>query len=61
MNSFSTWLKVLHYLTVRPGILRRTLLPYLSYYRPTFHPWNHDDRTLIAAIESKLALSGSGA
>jgi predicted metal-dependent hydrolase len=61
MNSIITWLKVLHYLTVRPGILRRTLLPYLSYYRPSFHPWNHDDRKLIAAIENKLALSGSGA
>ncbi|HVF15528.1 MAG TPA: metal-dependent hydrolase [Steroidobacteraceae bacterium] len=59
MNSIVTWLKVIYYLTVKPGMLRRTFLPYLSYYRPTFHPWNHDDRKLIAAIESKLALAAS--
>jgi uncharacterized protein len=59
MNSIVTWLKVIHYLVVKPGMLRRTFLPYLSYYRPTFHPWNHDDRKLIAAIESKLALAGA--
>jgi uncharacterized protein len=59
MNSVVTWLKVIHYLAVKPGMLRRTFLPYLSYYRPTFHPWNHDDRKLIAAIESKLALAGT--
>jgi uncharacterized protein len=56
MNTPSTWLKAIAYLTVTPGILRRTLLPYLSFFRPGFHPWNHDDRELIAAIEAKLAL-----
>jgi uncharacterized protein len=59
MNSIVTWLKVIHYLVVKPGMLRRTFLPYLSYYRPTFHPWNHDDRELIATIETKLALAGA--
>ena len=57
MNTPWTWLKVLAYLTVKPGILRRTLLPYLGFYRPSFHPWKHDDRELIAAVEAKLSLS----
>jgi uncharacterized protein len=38
-------------------MLRRTFAPYLSFYRPRFHPWNHDDRQLIAAVEGKLALA----
>ena len=57
MNSPVTWLRTIVYLTVTPGILRRTLLPYLSFFRPSFHPWKHDDRKLIAAVEAKLALS----
>ena len=57
MNTIGTWLKVAFYLTVKPGMLRRTFLPYLNFFRPGFHPWTHDDRRLIAAIENKLALS----
>lgn len=54
MNTPGTWFKVIAYLTIKPGMLRKVLLPYLSFYRPGFHPWNHDDRDLIAAIERKL-------
>jgi predicted metal-dependent hydrolase len=57
MNTPLTWLRVIAYLTVKPGILRRTFLPYLGFYRPGFHPWNHDDRELIAAVEANLKLS----
>jgi predicted metal-dependent hydrolase len=61
MNSVRTWLKVIHYLTVKPGILRKTFLPYLAYYRPGFHPWIHDDRPLIAAIETQLSMAADSA
>ena len=57
MNTPLTWLRVIAYLTVKPGILRRTLLPYLGFFLPGFHPWKHDDRELIAAVEAKLAPS----
>jgi uncharacterized protein len=54
-----TWLRVCKFLLVKPGILRRIALPYLSFYLPGFHPWQHDDRDLIAAVEKDLASSSS--
>lgn len=35
-----------------PGVLRTLLLPWLAYFLPGFHPWNHDDRKLIALVDS---------
>lgn len=48
--------RLLHYLLVRPGVLRRIFPAWLGYFRPGFHPWHHDDRALIAAAED----SGQG-
>jgi predicted metal-dependent hydrolase len=36
------------YLFARPGILRRIFPAWVSYFLPGFHPWNCDDRALIA-------------
>ena len=40
-----------------PGILRAIALPWASYFLPSFHPWKHDDRTLIVNAERELAHS----
>jgi len=40
--------RLLAYLFWSPGILRRILPAWLGYFLPGFHPWNHDDRALIA-------------
>lgn len=37
---------------VKPGILRRTLGVYLSYYRLGFHPWQHDNRKVIETYKA---------
>ena len=42
------------YLVGKPGMLRRIFPQWVSYFLPGFHPWNHDDRALIAAAESEL-------
>jgi len=39
----------------RPGLYRRMLADYAAYYRPSFHPWQVDDRRLIARAEAGLA------
>ncbi|MGH8175168.1 MAG: metal-dependent hydrolase [Steroidobacter sp.] len=57
MNTPRTWFRVAKYLLVSPGMMRRICLPYLSFYRPGFHPWNHDDRKLIGDVERTLSLS----
>ena len=54
INSVRTWTRTLQFLLVAPGMWRKIFLPYLSFYRPGFHPWQHDDRALIARIEHQL-------
>jgi predicted metal-dependent hydrolase len=54
MNTPRTWARVLHFLLLKPGMVRKIARPYLSFYRPRFHPWLHDDRALIAAVEKQL-------
>lgn len=39
------------YLTVSPGIVRRIFPAWLAYFKPGFHPWDHDDRDLIKLYE----------
>ncbi len=39
----------------KPGVLRRIFPAWLAYYLPGFHPWNADDRNLIATAERELA------
>lgn len=39
------------------GMLRGRIGSYLAYYRPGFHPWDHDDRALIASTEEALKLA----
>ncbi|MEI9996505.1 MAG: metal-dependent hydrolase [Rhizomicrobium sp.] len=49
-----TWLRWLHFAFVRPGMLRRVMGRYATYYRPGFHPWHVDDRALTAAADREL-------
>ncbi|HYW05035.1 MAG TPA: metal-dependent hydrolase [Gammaproteobacteria bacterium] len=32
---------------IRPGYLRQMIPMYFSYYRPRFHPWQHDNRRYV--------------
>lgn len=52
------WLKLLHYEFVRPGLLRRIVPQYLSYYRPGFHPWERDNRQFVERWKSRYAATG---
>ena len=40
---------------VAPGMMRKILGAWGSYFLPGFHPWNHDDRALIGEAEAKFA------
>ena len=42
------------FLLWKPGVLRRIFPAWLAYFLPGFHPWNTDDRALIAAAEQEL-------
>jgi predicted metal-dependent hydrolase len=59
MNTPRTWLRVAKYLLVKPGMMRRIFWSYFGFYLPGFHPWKHDDRQLIGAIERQLQLAAA--
>ena len=45
------------YLFGQPGTLRRVVPEWLDYFRPGFHPWDHDNRhflSQISALEDEL-------
>ena len=54
----ATW-RLAKYLLGKPGILRRIFPAWLDYFRPGFHPWDHDDRHLIAAWEREQATAAA--
>jgi hypothetical protein len=49
------WARLFWFVHVRPGMLRKILGAWASFFMPGFHPWNHDDRALIEAEEQRLS------
>ncbi len=51
----SAWARLLWFAWVRPGMFRKVFAAWASFFMPGFHPWNHDDRALIAAEQKRLS------
>ena len=49
------WARMVWFAWVYPGMLRKILGAWLSFFMPGFHPWKQDDRHLIATAEQRLA------
>jgi predicted metal-dependent hydrolase len=49
VSGVSAWRTLLAYLWVRPGMFRKIAAAWLKFFLPGFHPWNEDDRHLLAA------------
>ena len=49
------WARLVWFMWVRPGMMRKVFAAWASSFMPRFHPWNHDDRALIAGAERDLA------
>jgi uncharacterized protein len=47
------WGRLFWFALVKPGMMRRLLGAWASFFLPGFHPWNHDDRALIEAEERR--------
>ncbi len=57
-DGFTGWrtkARVLWFLFGKPGALRKVFPQWVAFFKPGFHPWDHDDRNLIAAAEAELA------
>ena len=45
------WWRLFKFLWTSPGVMRRTLPAWLSYFRPGFHPWQHNNRHLLIGFQ----------
>jgi uncharacterized protein len=43
---------------ISPGPLRRIQIPWLKYFSPWFHPWDHDNRAHVERWKVAYAASG---
>lgn len=50
LTDFKGWRQFFRYTLGEIGLLRRQFLPYLAYFKPGFHPWQHDNREYLSAI-----------
>jgi predicted metal-dependent hydrolase len=55
VTGLNAWAKLLSYLWIRPGMFRKIAGAWFSFFLPRFHPWNVDDRHLLAAYEPDAA------
>ena len=54
INTGKSWRQLFSFLFFEPGLMRKVMKSYFSYYRPGFHPWEEDDRGLLAKAEATL-------
>jgi len=52
------WARFAWFALGSPGMMRKVLRLWASYFMPGFHPWTHDDRALIADAERDLGGHG---
>ena len=43
------------YFWTEPGFLRHAMRSYLAYFRPSFHPWDHDNAKLVEEWKAEYA------
>lgn len=49
------WLGAVRYFWFRPGWFRRIIPGWLRYFRPGFHPWQHDNRDILRRWQDKTS------
>ncbi len=49
------WFGAFNYLWISPGALRITVLEWLDYFKPGFHPWDHDNRQYLSGVDAVVA------
>ena len=54
INTGKSWRQLFSFLFFKPGMMRAVLKSYFTYYKPGFHPWEEDDRGLLAKAEATL-------
>jgi hypothetical protein len=60
ITGFRAWAGLLWYMLGSPGMFRKILGAWATFFLPGFHPWRHDDRKLIAEAEKGLGEAYAG-
>jgi predicted metal-dependent hydrolase len=60
VTGLKAWRLLLTYLWLRPGMFRKIAVAWFKFFLPGFHPWNADDRHLLAAYEQMASGAESG-
>jgi len=55
LGDVKAWRKFYTFVMGDVGLLRIQLRDYFDYYRPSFHPWDHDNREYLQQIDDFLA------
>jgi uncharacterized protein len=55
VTGLRAWRLLLAYLWLRPGMFRKIAGAWMRYFLPGFHPWNQDDRHLLAQYDASAA------
>ena len=50
------WARLIWFMWIRPGMMRKIFSAWAAYFLPGFHPWNEDDRYLIKRYEAEAKL-----
>jgi len=51
----ASWQSLLKFLYWSPGVWWQVVPQWLSWFRPSFHPWDRDDSSLVLEYSSELA------
>ena len=54
------WWLLLTYLWIRPGMFRKIAGAWFKFFLPGFHPWNEDDRHLLADYPAIASVQNGG-
>ena len=55
LSGWQVTARIWWYLLGKPGVLRKLIPEWLAYFKPGFHPWQHDDRALIGSYDSEFS------
>jgi hypothetical protein len=61
INTPASWWRLFIFLYGKPGLFRQVMGAYFAFYLPGFHPWDHDDRELVASVDRELSKSYAAA
>lgn len=59
LKGWRIWSRTIAYLFGNGGIVRRIFPAWLTYFKPGFHPWQHDDRDVLAQAQARLGLEAA--